>query len=198
MTARPTVPVTWPIRWRRPIRGSGSAIGARSRGWAGPTSTDFGVALEAGAQIVVQMDADWSHDPASLPALTDPIGLGDADLVIGSRYCPGGGVVDWGLGPQDHLAWRQPLRPDRPRPRAARPDRRLQGLASADAGRHPVRRGPCRRLRLPDRDDLPGEPAGRPDQRSADHVPRSPGRPVEDVPPDHRRGPDRRPAAPLG
>lgn len=57
----------------------------------------FGVALEAGAQIVVQMDADWSHDPASLPALTDPIGLGDADLVIGSRYCPGGGVVDWGL-----------------------------------------------------------------------------------------------------
>ncbi len=55
------------------------------------------MALEAGAQIVVQMDADWSHDPASLPALTDPIGLGDADLVIGSRYCPGGGVVDWGL-----------------------------------------------------------------------------------------------------
>lgn len=57
----------------------------------------FGVALDGGAQVVVQMDADWSHDPASLRSLTDPIAMGDADLVIGSRYCPGGSVVDWGL-----------------------------------------------------------------------------------------------------
>jgi dolichol-phosphate mannosyltransferase len=58
----------------------------------------FGVALDGGAQTVVQMDADWSHDPAVLPDLVAPISAGDADLVIGSRYVPGGGVVDWGVG----------------------------------------------------------------------------------------------------
>jgi dolichol-phosphate mannosyltransferase len=58
----------------------------------------FGVALAGGATTVVQMDADWSHDPTSLAALIEPISSGSADLVIGSRYCPGGGVVDWGLG----------------------------------------------------------------------------------------------------
>ncbi len=58
----------------------------------------FGVALAAGARLVVQMDADWSHDPALLPGLVSPIRNGDADLVIGSRYTKGGGVVDWGLG----------------------------------------------------------------------------------------------------
>jgi dolichol-phosphate mannosyltransferase len=58
----------------------------------------FGVALDGGATVVVQMDADFSHDPASLPSLIAPVADEDADLVIGSRYTPGGGVVDWGLG----------------------------------------------------------------------------------------------------
>ena len=58
----------------------------------------FGIALEGGASVVVQMDADFSHDPATLPDLIGPIVDGTADLVIGSRYAPGGGVVDWGLG----------------------------------------------------------------------------------------------------
>jgi dolichol-phosphate mannosyltransferase len=44
------------------------------------------------------MDADWSHDPASLPSLVGPVAADAADLVIGSRYVKGGGVVDWGLG----------------------------------------------------------------------------------------------------
>jgi dolichol-phosphate mannosyltransferase len=57
----------------------------------------FRVALSAGAAYIVQMDADFSHDPATLPALLEPVVSGDADLVIGSRYTPGGGVVDWGL-----------------------------------------------------------------------------------------------------
>jgi dolichol-phosphate mannosyltransferase len=58
----------------------------------------FGVALGAGAGVVVQMDADFSHDPAVLPTLIGPIQDDAADLVIGSRYTPGGGVVDWGFG----------------------------------------------------------------------------------------------------
>jgi dolichol-phosphate mannosyltransferase len=57
----------------------------------------FGVALAGGATRVVQMDADWSHDPAVLPSLVGPIEGDEADLVIGSRYARGGGVVDWGL-----------------------------------------------------------------------------------------------------
>jgi dolichol-phosphate mannosyltransferase len=58
----------------------------------------FRVALDGGAGIVVQMDADLSHDPAALPSLVEPIRTDAADLVIGSRYTRGGGVVDWGLG----------------------------------------------------------------------------------------------------
>jgi dolichol-phosphate mannosyltransferase len=58
----------------------------------------FGVAIDGGARTIVQMDADWSHDPAVLPTLVDPINAGEADLIIGSRYTPGGGVVDWGIG----------------------------------------------------------------------------------------------------
>lgn len=58
----------------------------------------FGVALQGGAEWVVQMDADFSHDPAVLPDLLAPLERGAADLVIGSRYTAGGGVVDWGIG----------------------------------------------------------------------------------------------------
>ena len=58
----------------------------------------FGVAIAGGAETIIQMDADWSHDPAALPMLVRPIAEDRADLVIGSRYTPGGGVVDWGVG----------------------------------------------------------------------------------------------------
>jgi dolichol-phosphate mannosyltransferase len=57
----------------------------------------FRVALEGGATSVIQMDADWSHDPAVLPSLLAPITDGEADLVIGSRYVKGGRVLDWGI-----------------------------------------------------------------------------------------------------
>jgi dolichol-phosphate mannosyltransferase len=57
----------------------------------------FGEAIRGGASNVVQMDADWSHDPTVLPSLIEPVTAGRADLVIGSRYVEGGGVMDWGL-----------------------------------------------------------------------------------------------------
>jgi len=57
----------------------------------------FAIALDGGASAVVQMDADWSHDPTALPRLLGPIAAGSADLVIGSRYARGGRVEDWGL-----------------------------------------------------------------------------------------------------
>src|SRR6476646_10344066 len=58
----------------------------------------FALALASGAATIVQMDADFSHDPGALPDLIGPVGAGSAVLVIGSRYTRGGGVVDWGLG----------------------------------------------------------------------------------------------------
>jgi dolichol-phosphate mannosyltransferase len=54
----------------------------------------FREALAGGADLVVQMDADFSHDPADLPRLL--AGADGADLVLGSRYVPGGGVEEWG------------------------------------------------------------------------------------------------------
>jgi len=56
----------------------------------------FRRALAGGADFVLQMDADFSHDPADLPRLLSAAKEG-ADLAIGSRYVPGGGVTDWGL-----------------------------------------------------------------------------------------------------
>ena len=54
----------------------------------------FAHALAAGATTVVEMDADLSHDPADLPRLLAPLSEG-ADLVLGSRYVPGGGIQNW-------------------------------------------------------------------------------------------------------
>jgi dolichol-phosphate mannosyltransferase len=54
----------------------------------------FRRALDAGAELVIEMDADFSHDPAHLPLLLRA--AKKADLVIGSRYVAGGGVTDWG------------------------------------------------------------------------------------------------------
>jgi dolichol-phosphate mannosyltransferase len=57
----------------------------------------FAIALAGGADWVIQMDADWSHDPAATGGLLEPLLDDVADLVIGSRYTEGGGVVDWGV-----------------------------------------------------------------------------------------------------
>lgn len=53
----------------------------------------FQSALAHDIDVVVEMDADFSHDPSYLPALV--AGLAHADLVIGSRYVPGGGTENW-------------------------------------------------------------------------------------------------------
>jgi dolichol-phosphate mannosyltransferase len=54
----------------------------------------FAVALERGAGLLLEMDSDFSHDPADLPRLITASET--ADLVLGSRYMPGGGITDWG------------------------------------------------------------------------------------------------------
>jgi dolichol-phosphate mannosyltransferase len=57
----------------------------------------FAYALEHGAGFVFEMDSDLSHDPADLAPLLAAVREGAADVALGSRYVPGGGVADWGL-----------------------------------------------------------------------------------------------------
>ncbi len=54
----------------------------------------FAVGLERDYEVIVQMDADLSHDPGALPALLQAVKDG-ADLAIGSRYVPGGSIPEW-------------------------------------------------------------------------------------------------------
>lgn len=58
--------------------------------------TGFKYALEKGYEVIIEMDSDFSHDPKYLPIFQQEIEKHDA--VVGSRYIPGGGVVNWGLG----------------------------------------------------------------------------------------------------
>jgi dolichol-phosphate mannosyltransferase len=55
----------------------------------------FRHALAGGADLLMEMDSDFSHDPVDIPRLV--AATDRADLVLGSRYVPGGGVTDWGL-----------------------------------------------------------------------------------------------------
>ena len=55
----------------------------------------FRHALAEGAELVLEMDCDFSHDPADVPRLI--AAAAGADLVLGSRYAPGGGTANWGL-----------------------------------------------------------------------------------------------------
>jgi dolichol-phosphate mannosyltransferase len=65
------------------------------RGFGGALTEGFRRALQHGAEVIVTMDCDFSHDPAEIPRLLKA--LEDADLVIGSRYTPGGTIQAWSL-----------------------------------------------------------------------------------------------------
>jgi dolichol-phosphate mannosyltransferase len=67
---------------------------ARKEGIGPAYVAGFQRALDGGAELVAQMDADFSHEPADLARLI--AAAEDADLVLGSRYVAGGGVGEWG------------------------------------------------------------------------------------------------------
>lgn len=67
----------------------------RKLGYASAVQDGMRFAIEQGAQLILQMDADFSHHPKDLPALLER--SRDCDLVIGSRYVRGGGTRNWGL-----------------------------------------------------------------------------------------------------
>lgn len=74
-----------------------AVVHRKEKGGLGPAyAAGFRRAIDAYADVVCEMDADLSHDPADLPRLIAAIDDG-ADVVIGSRYVAGGGVADWPL-----------------------------------------------------------------------------------------------------
>ena len=191
---------SWPTRWPPATRGSGSGIAPSSRASAAPISMASALALAGGATTIVQMDADFSHDPGALPGARRP-GRRRARPTSSSARATrtGGGVVDWGLGRrvvsrggsifarvvlglgQNDLtggfkAWRAPTL-------AAVP------FDGVHAG------GYVFQIEMTFRADR----ARGAHPRDPDHLPRPSGRPVEDEPPDRRRGARRRrPAARRG
>ena len=125
----------------------------------GPAYRDgFRRALAEGAGLVVEMDCDFSHDPARLPGL---IGGDGADLVLGSRYVPGGGRA---LGPP--APGGQPRRCLYAQVLLGVPVRDLTGgfkcFRREVLEAIPLDEVTAAGLRLPDRDDLPGDAAGLP------------------------------------
>jgi dolichol-phosphate mannosyltransferase len=73
------------VRHNGPKRGLGRAYLA-----------GFREALAGGADLLVEMDCDFSHDPADLPRLLAPVLDAAADVALGSRYVAGGAIEDWG------------------------------------------------------------------------------------------------------
>jgi dolichol-phosphate mannosyltransferase len=69
----------------------------KKMGYASAVQDGMRLALKSGAGLILQMDADFSHNPARLPALIAAGENENFDLVIGSRYIPGGGTENWGL-----------------------------------------------------------------------------------------------------
>jgi dolichol-phosphate mannosyltransferase len=57
----------------------------------------FAVALASQAELVLEVDCDFSHDPKDVPRLIAACSDG-ADVALGSRWVEGGGTVNWGLG----------------------------------------------------------------------------------------------------
>ena len=138
----------------------------------------FGWALERGYDVIIEMDADGSHQPEHLPSLV--AALNGADLSIGSRWVPGGKVVNW---PKTREALS----------RAANIYTRIMlglGVRDATAGfrayrvRHAAddQPGPggVDRILLPDRPDAARRRRGPADRRGADHVRGTGARRVED------------------
>src|SRR3989304_2505575 len=88
-----TPPRTAPAGWGGGERGGGAGGDYAPRGLGTAYVDGFREAVRLGAELVIQMDCDLSHDPAALPLLVEA--AEEADVVIGSRYVAGGRTTGW-------------------------------------------------------------------------------------------------------
>ena len=174
-TTRPTAPGGSPTRSPRASRASTCSTAPGKQGLGRAYLAGFDWALARGYAYVLEMDADFSHDPRYLPVLLGRART-DADLVLGSRYVKGGGTVELGarrklISRGGSLYARTILGVARPRPH-----RRVQVLPARGARGDRPPHGGVHGLRLPDRADLPRAAARLPRRRDADRVRRPAGR----------------------
>jgi dolichol-phosphate mannosyltransferase len=73
------------------------------QGLGSATLVGMNWAFEKSYDLIVTMDADWSHDPSHLPALLRA--TESADVAVGSRYCPGGAIEGWPLSRRMMSRW---------------------------------------------------------------------------------------------
>ena len=166
-TPRPTAPA------RSPSRSAPRSCTARARlGLGSAYVAGFAHALAHGAGSSCEMDADLSHDPADLPRLI-ALARDGADLVLGSRYVPGGGVEDWHLARRAISRAGCLLRARRPAAcRCATSPAASSASAPARCARSTAT-GALAGLRVPGRAD-PSRAAPRPaGRRDPDRVPRA-------------------------
>ena len=93
--ARPTAPASSPTGSRPSCPSSACSTARRRKGLGPAYLAGFRRALADGAELVLEMDCDFSHDPTDVPRLIAAAEDG-ADLVLGSRYVPGGAIPNWG------------------------------------------------------------------------------------------------------
>ena len=156
-TAHPTAPASWPTRLAAEHDWV-SVLHRTEKGGIGPAYiAGFRHALANGAGYVMEMDSDFSHDPADLARLLAAVYDG-ADLALGSRYVPGGGVRNWGLlrrvvseGGSTYARIILGLQ-------VKRPDRRLQVLPPRGA-RDDLTSTTCARAATPSRSSSPTAPS---------------------------------------
>jgi hypothetical protein len=137
----------------------------------------FDWALREGYELILEMDADFSHDPKYLPAMLEA--ARSADVVLGSRNIPGGGTVNWGVGRK--IISRGGSLYARTILGLPRPHRGVQVLPPEGPRVHRPPHGGVLRLRLPDRAHLPGRPAGLPGGGDPHRLRGPAGRAVQDV-----------------
>ena len=170
-TAAPTAPPTGPRQLGAELGEHRRAAPHRARtGWAHAYRAGLRAAIDDGAEICVQMDADLSHDPAVLPALIANVEHG-ADLAIGSRYVPGGRTVELAAAAPVAVAVGQPLRGGRARAGGQRRHRRVPRLSQRRSERMEFETVTGRGLRLPGGDDLSAGQHRRQGGRVPDQLP---------------------------
>ena len=176
-TARRTGPGAIADRLAAAHPGEVEVLHRTERAGLGPAYlAGFGRALDGGAGFVLEMDADLSHDPADIARLLAAARAG-ADLALGSRYVPGGGIADWGRVRRADQPRRVVVRAPRPR-RAACATSPAASSASAREALEALDLATraLARLRLPGRADLPRAVRRRRGRRGADRLPRPPAR----------------------
>ena len=153
------------------LRRSTCCSGRPKQGLGAAYLAGFAWALERGAEVIVECDADGSHQPEELPRLL--AALPGHDLVVGSRWVRGGRIVNWPLSRRAAVARRQPVRAHAAAAARAGRDRRVPGLPCRRAARHRTRAGRQPGLLLSDRDAVARRTRGTAGRRGADHLRRA-------------------------